>query len=267
MWSRSGVSPYLVALEAVVRKDMAKVIVERSRVAARDRKGRSSDKYGAPPNKQSMRRPYLDRKSLNENLAPLRRFLESSVGKKWDNVYSEICSGLKLTSAVQKHVRDHVFDFVTLNVQVKDGKIFALRRYGSGFSELSDKAMYVDPKTGILRVYKKKNIVRAKERRPVLEEELNYLLRNLKMRVTVNSSGVIAKRVENYDGLASSVPIKAAVACVDAKAIFPSISDNESKLFAEKYLGSKNTYLRGLAKELFRLYQTRRYEIVDLKMR
>ncbi len=53
-------------------------------------------------------------KWLNENLAPLKRFLGKQVGRPWDKVYSEIAENLKPTSTVQQHVRDHIEDFVAL---------------------------------------------------------------------------------------------------------------------------------------------------------
>lgn len=37
-------------------------------------------------------------KVLNENLTPLRRYLERQVGRPWNKVYSEIAVGLKVTS-------------------------------------------------------------------------------------------------------------------------------------------------------------------------
>ena len=49
-------------------------------------------------------------KLLNENLAPLRRYLERQVGRPWDKVYSEIAEGLRVASTVQRHVRDHLRD-------------------------------------------------------------------------------------------------------------------------------------------------------------
>ncbi len=50
----------------------------------------------------------------NENLAPLRRYLERQVGRQWDKVYSEIAERLRPTSTVQQHVRDHLSDFVNV---------------------------------------------------------------------------------------------------------------------------------------------------------
>jgi hypothetical protein len=51
-------------------------------------------------------------KSLSENLAPLRRFLHGAVGRPWSEVHSEICRNIRLSSAVQLHILQHIGDFV-----------------------------------------------------------------------------------------------------------------------------------------------------------
>lgn len=141
-----------------MRKDMFKVIVERSRInPKRHKKGRSKS-YEDLPQKESMRKPYNDyhgaRKVLNENLKPLVRFLKSKVGSNWDQVFSEVCENLKLDSATQKHVRDHVFDYVRINV-VKDGKhVFYRPKYYGKLMELAKDDLYVDPESNTLKVYK-----------------------------------------------------------------------------------------------------------------
>lgn len=141
-----------------MRKDMAKVIVERPRIGGKyNRKGRGPKSFDNQPKRESMKKMHKDRKSLNENLKPLIRFLESKVGSNWDKVYSEICENIKLDSAVQKHVRDHVFDYVRLNVEVENKKVFGTRKYYGKMMELRNGDMYVDPTTKILKKYKIKN--------------------------------------------------------------------------------------------------------------
>lgn len=101
-----------------MRADMAKVIVERPRrYAGYCRKGRRVELEDLPTH-ISMRRDRLlhgSPKELNENLAPLRRYLHKQVGRLWSEVYSEICANLRVDSTVQQHVRDHVSDFVELH--------------------------------------------------------------------------------------------------------------------------------------------------------
>src|SRR5258708_27864728 len=90
-----------------MRSDMHKVIVERPRMlrgAPRNRKtalrlnisgsalaAADGDDYDSGPRRASSAR---HDKHLNENLAPLRRYLESQVGRPWDKVYSEIRGGI-----------------------------------------------------------------------------------------------------------------------------------------------------------------------------
>ena len=64
-------------------------------------------------------------KSLNENLAPLRRYLERQVNRPWNKVWSEISENLSAASTVQQHVRDHIGDFVAVSTFMKNGTIWA----------------------------------------------------------------------------------------------------------------------------------------------
>lgn len=150
-----------------MRKDMSKVIVERprtGRAAAGMRPGRTrmlADDDGEPIKAKGARVPKRREqktKNLNETLAPLRRYLESQVGRPWDKVYSEISEHLKPTSTVQQHVRDHLEDFVAIKTRTENGKIWVTRRWGGPMPlERSWMRYYVHPRTGLLRkndVYK-----------------------------------------------------------------------------------------------------------------
>ena len=100
-----------------MREDMAQVIVERPRIKPfNNRKGRRQGLDDLPTH-EGMRRAHAlhgDRKQLNENLAPLRRYLEGQVGRPWDKVYGEIAARLRVDSTVQQHVRNHLRDFVAV---------------------------------------------------------------------------------------------------------------------------------------------------------
>jgi hypothetical protein len=68
-----------------MRSDMHKVIVERPRMRRGDtayradaRVWRNSEEV---PHKIGIKKGYTDRKWLNENLAPLKRFLRSQIGR------------------------------------------------------------------------------------------------------------------------------------------------------------------------------------------
>jgi hypothetical protein len=131
---------------------MAKVIVERPR---HDRSGRyprgsmsRASRIDEAPRRISMRRPWdywSDRKGLNDNLAPLRRYLRSNVGRPWDKVFGEICQHLNLNSAVQLHIWQHLQWEVCLH-PVREGR---------GWTCEDDwrcrKRFIVDPRNGILR--------------------------------------------------------------------------------------------------------------------
>ena len=114
-----------------MREDMYKVIVERPRrgkegdaIAARLRK----DFDG--PTRLGMRAGY-GRPILNENLAPLRRYLHAQLGRPWNKVFSEICAGIDRRNTVQQHIHQHIRDFIAIDVEVRDGRLVDLaERWG-----------------------------------------------------------------------------------------------------------------------------------------
>ncbi|MCF4167657.1 hypothetical protein L2U69_18575 [Zavarzinia compransoris] len=143
-----------------MRDDMFKVIVERPRMGSR---------YAKAPKLKPGRDDGLkhighlrhvsiaarDQKYLNENLAPLVRFLRSRRGRRWDDVFSEICAVLDTRSAVKIHVRLHLDDFVVSRISVgrhgewmTDGRIIeASNPWHRG------RSFFVDPRDGILKDY------------------------------------------------------------------------------------------------------------------
>lgn len=89
-------------------------------------------------------------KSLNENLAPLVRFLQRRIGRNWDGVFAEICEHLDTGSTVKMHVREHLRDFVIFGGRrgelLRDGHVLSPDRRNCRGHEL-----YVDPRDGILK--------------------------------------------------------------------------------------------------------------------
>lgn len=139
-----------------MRADMFEVIIERPRGGAgrgkeNRRTERSARAWDAAPRCEGMgRRPGAGTKYLNENLAPLLRFLRRRVGRPWDAVRSEMAAVLSMSSAVQKHVLDHVRQYVREDVELVDGVPYAI----TGTRPLSERwrgGFFVCPKTGILR--------------------------------------------------------------------------------------------------------------------
>ncbi|MGE0828481.1 MAG: hypothetical protein AB7O04_03920 [Hyphomonadaceae bacterium] len=138
---------------------MSKVIVERPRIGHSGRwtrAGKTRALLDEADDPLRARAPVRDKpvktKSLNENLAPLKRFLQSRVGRPWNKVYAEISEHLRPSNAVQQHVRDHLEDFVALHARMENGKVVAQGRFG-GHRDLADSSFrfYVHPKTGLLK--------------------------------------------------------------------------------------------------------------------
>ncbi len=146
-----------------MRADMHKVIVEREREGSTARfrrppRERATDPADLPI-REGMRRPHVlrrERKQLNENLAPLKRYLRKQVGRPWNKVYADISRGLRPASAVQQHVRDHVWDYVERYVTLgPKGKVFGPPTdWCRGAWPLSPGTLYVHPRTGLLAVVK-----------------------------------------------------------------------------------------------------------------
>lgn len=147
-----------------MRRDMHKVIVERKRLGGEGRSAKPPwEKLGRledMPTKEGIRKRHVfkkDWKLLNENLAPLKRYLQKQVGRPWNAVYREISRGLRVSSAVQQHVRDHVWDFVERQVTLgPDAEVYPHphSKRGGIFERLRAGHLYVDPRTGMLRVVK-----------------------------------------------------------------------------------------------------------------
>jgi hypothetical protein len=145
-----------------MRADMAKVIVERPRKKGRawhKPKGnqRRLARYGedGPPAHEGIKACWMSRtKYLNEHLGPLRRYLNSQVGRPWNKVFSEICAHIDRSSAVQDHVRDHVEQYVTRHVLLIDGVLCSGEggwNYGKPLDRLGYRPWFVCPRTGLLR--------------------------------------------------------------------------------------------------------------------
>ncbi len=160
---------------------MHKVIVERPRIlrggwsnrktsarlsAAQCAEATDADEdYDSGPKRASSAR---HGKWLNENLAPLRRYLLKQVGRPWDKVYSEIRSIVDTRSAIGLHVLQHLAGFVSLNSFLRDGVVYEQSWGGAA----PVKGMYVHPVTGLLRCTK--NWRRRKKQEPPEKQELTF---------------------------------------------------------------------------------------------
>lgn len=95
-----------------------------------------------------------NRKTFGDHLNPLRKFIATQVGKRWDDVHSEICAKFDRRTQNQNHVHQHVFDdFVETNTRMVDGKVCSFTRW-DGWKEVgtsySRRGCYVHPTTGVL---------------------------------------------------------------------------------------------------------------------
>jgi hypothetical protein len=148
-----------------MRSDMHKVIVERPRVLRSKWKNRKTalrlsesqraqamveaEDYDGGPTRASSAR---HEKDLNENLAPLRRYLLRQAGRPWDKVYSEICRTIDTRAAIGLHVLQHLEGFIARNTFLENGRVYERRRNHA--TEV--RGLYVHPVTGIIRVAKRR---------------------------------------------------------------------------------------------------------------
>lgn len=132
-----------------MRSDMHKIIVERPR-RSKDLKARALRFRNSldGPAHLGMRVGYGYRE-LNENLAPLRRYLHSQVGRPWNKVFGEICSRIDRRNPVQRHIHQHLGQFIATQVEIRDGKVIEYGKFG--LTRLASPGeLYVDPRTGLI---------------------------------------------------------------------------------------------------------------------
>lgn len=141
-----------------MRDDMFKVIVERPRWGAGHaaspklkRLAHADAKHIGLKRHARIGAPYT--KALNENLAPLARYLRRQRGRRWDDVFSEICASLDTGSTVKMHVRQHLEDLVMVRISLGRGGEWmfegqVLGREGQWFRR---RGLFVDPRDGILK--------------------------------------------------------------------------------------------------------------------
>ena len=145
-----------------MRKDMFKVIVERPRAGWRTQKlarGKLDRAGDLLPKKQGLRRQRKENgthsKWLNENLAPLKRYLDRQVGRPWDKVHAEICEHLDPGHTVKQHVLEHLDDFVDRPAIGRDGRWLWSRRYYLADGPEPGR-LYDHPVDGLLKRWKLK---------------------------------------------------------------------------------------------------------------
>ena len=138
-----------------MRKDMYKVIVEQPRGGA-SWAPRVKARLDPVPDRASvgMRRAAQEQtghtKYSKDHLGPLRRYLWKQRGRRWSDVYSEICATLHPRHTVKQHVLEHIGDFIVIRVSIgRDGTWLGHSCYGYARPlETCLEALYVDPLDG-----------------------------------------------------------------------------------------------------------------------
>lgn len=154
-----------------MRPDMAKVIVERPRYGSSlpsKKKGYRKQFRQTAPEDLARREPMLGRwhglqRSLNEHLGPMKRFLQSNVGRPWNKVHRDLCEHVSFDNPVQSHVLDHIYDFVVREVQLVDCRPSFRRGWREG-CPLPAGQMYVCCVTGLLKVVEQRQAAQPPER-------------------------------------------------------------------------------------------------------
>lgn len=146
-----------------MRPDFHKVLCERPRhkpYNADKRHRKDNLDYEDMPTKENMKINHIrgwGGKELTDHIAPLYRYLNNQVGRKWDDVYSEIRKTIvgKNPNAVKGHILQHIFGWRGVELHTYS---IGNKRYKTGslyHSELYDDQLYVDDE-GIVRKYKNK---------------------------------------------------------------------------------------------------------------
>ena len=171
-----------------MRSDMAKVIVERPR--RKDWKGDNSDKNpfrfsrNTPWSedddddmafdnfKESMRKSHKlagSYKELNENLNPLHAFIAKSVGRQWNDVYSEIRARINASSATQLHILEHVKQYVCTDMQAATEALNGIYIW-----RFNNHSFYVDAHGKLCKFPPRPKYVKPEVSKNVIFDEITY---------------------------------------------------------------------------------------------
>jgi hypothetical protein len=149
-----------------MRDDLNKLLCEHERYHSSDKfsnyRHRKSFKHededGEIGGRESMQTRYRQdgfQKEFSENLNPLWGIIRKSVGKKWDNFYSELCKKFNMRSVINDHILQHLYQKVEVNTFFKNGEIWVKPKYNK-IQPLNGYhcEYYVDPRDGIIKANK-----------------------------------------------------------------------------------------------------------------
>lgn len=147
-----------------MRDDMKKVISTPSKVGGYE-EGKNRREHNllhrdpeSLPTKESMTKKHYMHwggKESRDLTNPVKRFLNKSVGRPWNKIYSEICQNADSRSELGRKLREIVSYQVENPVFKKDGVVYYKPMYYSSFVELRKNELYVDPDDGLLKRYTK----------------------------------------------------------------------------------------------------------------
>jgi hypothetical protein len=157
-----------------MRPDLNKVLTEqprhgsnsrnlKTRATFKDYDDSREDRYSLPKRGKALMGnrelgPWNEDKDFTDKLGPLRRWLASQVGRNWDRVYSELKQAFPNTNKQNHHLLEtHLLHEIERHVRVERSKkgrrVYTVRRFGTGWWELSKGDIYVDPQTHVLMRY------------------------------------------------------------------------------------------------------------------
>jgi hypothetical protein len=153
-----------------MRSDMGKVVTERPRSGSsnpsakarwygritQDADGYDYDGFTRLPvsRKQEGYHKKIGDKSFTDVLGPIRNYLRSSIGRRWNDVFSEISRTLGRSTWPVRHVLTQHIDVAACTFRGRDGEIHAHDKYGEHKLpkyRYSRYEFFVEPETGILR--------------------------------------------------------------------------------------------------------------------
>jgi hypothetical protein len=138
-----------------MRNDMMKVVAEPARGGssfriAKGEKARLQREGIDSVQHEGMGRRWNhdDRRQSRDHLSALRRFLHKQVGRRWDEVYSDICHNAPSGSFLGYHLRELVSYEVNVNVTADGDELRGRRGW-----KVYPGDLYVCPETNILKIY------------------------------------------------------------------------------------------------------------------
>jgi hypothetical protein len=132
---------------------------KKSKYPRRHKKVCKTDEDGHPPDIKGMKKVHVAAgdwyhdNGYGSDYSVLRRMLESNKGRKWDDVFSEICKAADDRTHDGWRLREAVTHIVCTNAEIgENGKVYSKDRWGRAQLTGWWTEFYVHPETGNLEV-------------------------------------------------------------------------------------------------------------------